>query len=60
MTAPSLAWETFFDRDGVPHIIPMYGKGHQQPGHTLEAKCNCYAEVRKYPNKIIVVHRVIQ
>lgn len=56
----SFTWGTFYNKHGVPHVIPTYQENVQQPGHKIEMNCNCGPEVRKYPNGIIIViHRVI-
>lgn len=58
MTKP-LEWGTFEDKGGVSHLVPIYEENKMQPGHKLEVACNCFTEVRAYPNKIVVIHRVI-
>jgi len=55
-----ITWGVFHDKDGLPHIVPMYQEGVPQPGHRTVIGCNCGSETKQYQNgQIITIHQII-
>lgn len=55
---PPIDWGTFQDKDSLAHVVPVV-EGKMMDGHTLAIDCKCWPDVKRYPQKVIVIHKVI-
>jgi hypothetical protein len=54
---PPVVWGVLHDKHGLVHVVPTI-ENELMLDHELLVICKCGPEVRKYPNKVVVIHQI--